>query len=394
MRNFLRPLVLILGLAAPFAAADDAPGWVLVAIEVVKPDGEHYDPTERDVMGGFTIKHLDSDRVYRSITPRYIFELFEVKPGTYCVHSIRTYANQDLPLCDARDPFTDDKGKRSFVARFKVDSGELVNLGFWKVVVSYDVARNKVSYRLIDSFARQRTLAAVAAEKADAEMVARARNAHPQATAPDALTTGFWYHLDSQTALENLQFAPNGDFRAHEMNAKGAGTAGRWRREGDELVIDYGSYATVRARWVDGELRGRQRMNSNGMWVEWAAGRDPFQPAGFKSGAEPRIVGARRLDLPQGVTLPIPAGRVVARINLPPSDPTRLGYRAVWVSHVAEILSPDASELHVRLVKDIVRTRIYTPAIVEGVSVEKAWDETFEFPQALDAVEIAPPKKR
>ncbi len=387
-------LVLLATATSACAAAADAelaPGWVLLAVEVVKPDGEHFDPTEQDVLSGFTIKGIPAGKLYRTVLPRYRFELFEVAPGDYCVNDVRTYSNQDLPICTAREPFG-DRGKEEYVARFEVHAGEVVNLGEWSVIVDYQVDRDRVRYRLYNSYQMQRGLAAVARDKLDAELLARIAAAHPPATDRAALTTGWWYHVTDTAGLEDVRFLADGTFERHAVAAKGDTVEGKWRWDGDELVLEFGDYATVRARMVDGAIRGEWR-NKRGLRYEWAAGRDPFQPAGLEPGSVPRLVGSRDVTRPTELPTPLPPGKVVARIKLPPSDWTRVGFRALTVPHVAEFISSEPPGLYDELVKRAIRGRIYTPIVVEGRSLGTEWVETFEFPAAHDAIRFEAPKR-
>lgn len=395
-KDFIRVLAVSLGVVASAAPAGsvEPSGWVLIAFEPAVKGPSPFGDTLPEGFGTFTLRGRGGGGTHESPSPLPKVVLFQVPAGRYCVDRIRIDSRDSLSLC--RDAAS---------TTFEVGAGEFVNLGRWEVDVLFDPRNGRAStFRLVNSWGNPRWTLDQALASLSPERIAEVRAASPRVDSFAALAGSRWYRTTGQTVVEYLHFLPldkkgRGEVEVHQLGSWANRSTKRWRIEGDELLIEDDN-TVIRARLKDGVLDGIDRsFEEDGVLrarSEWRAGTDPFFPAGFETGPQPRLVGVRKLELPADFPDPLPTGRVVVRIKAPPAHFGRLGFRALWSPHVELVIESDPPGLYDEVAKDLIRQRFYTPAMVSGMGIERVWTETLEFPAVLDDVPLRrkPPQKK
>jgi hypothetical protein len=365
-------------LAAVSAIAEAPPqpavGWVMLGVNVramVNPNGSRVGELER--FTSYSIRNLTLKKTFRADDIRDTFHLFEVPPGEYCVQEVRTYTNQDLPLC---------KDKSS--PHFEVRAGEVLNLGYWVIGVFYDAANDRITYQRVDSFREQRRLGVLVAERADPEVVARARAASPPVVGMD-LEGSVWYASDPDGDLVLFSFRSGGELDYETVTANGTSGRGDWRIDGDHVVIGINEYATYRARVLGDRLVG-EYTNANGMWTKWIALCDPFTPVEYGDGHTPEVVWRRANASKRAQALPgdAPTGSVTVRFVVGLPFEGRQGPKLAVVPSDLNVIRSEPPGQYDELAKALVGDRRYAPFRGPEGFVARTIEETFVFPLPND----------
>lgn len=130
-----------LAIAITWASAsekNETMGRVFVQVDAVQLDNRGKPTGYRKELVGFSVMNLDTRRRYAESAPHGGgVSLLQLPPARYCLHAVRTYANEELYLC--RPPY------------FEAKAGGLSNVGKWQTGVSYPSG----TYRLMHAFEEQ-----------------------------------------------------------------------------------------------------------------------------------------------------------------------------------------------------------------------------------------------
>lgn len=352
------------------AMASEPVGWVMLGVNVRSLiAGSQMKVGAHESFVSYAIRNLDTKTNFTTGTLRNSFYLFEVPPGTYCVNEVRTYSNQDLPLCRKKEAL-----------KFVVRAGEVTNLGYWILGVQYDGPNDRIRYQRLDAFVQQRLLAARIAAGFDPEAVARARAAHPPLDLAH-LAGSIWYETDADGELSVIELAAGGTLVHASIDENGSTVPGVWRVEGDAVVMEINdAYATMRGK-LDGPRLVGWYTNKDGHWAKWIATRDPFEYVEYGDGVTLEPIWQRRFKWPEGVPKDGPPGSVTVAYDVLPPTEGRLGTKpASLPRQPVEVLRSEPPGLYDALAVALVENRRYAPMKGPDGFIAKRVEETITFP--------------